>query len=162
MGFSYFTRRYFRNHCYFLFLRLVICLNSAGSLARLRSWFRIIKFANNTCWHKRSKYRCDFYLNKLEAATNLWLITSPNINNHSNDDCYFTLSVLICRPSGERGSRNTRNRYLRSSYCCSVYPAVHNSYRALLRSSSIREPSDPPLRVIKLLFLHVRTFPTLV
>lgn len=71
MGFSYFTRRYFRNHCYFLFLRLVICLNSAGSLARLRSWFRIIKFANNTCWHKRSKYRCDFYLNKLEAATNL-------------------------------------------------------------------------------------------
>lgn len=58
--------------------------------------------------------------------------------------------MLICRPSGERGSRNTRNRHLRSSYCCSVYPAVRNSYRALLRSSSIREPSDPPLRVISL------------
>lgn len=37
MGFSYFTRRYCRNHCYCLFLRLVICLNSAGSPARLRS-----------------------------------------------------------------------------------------------------------------------------
>ena len=37
MGFSYFTRRYCRNHCYFLFLRLVICLNSAGSLACQRS-----------------------------------------------------------------------------------------------------------------------------
>ena len=37
MGFSRFTRRYFGNHSYFLFLRLVICLNSAGSPVRLRS-----------------------------------------------------------------------------------------------------------------------------
>ena len=29
---SRFTRRYWGNHCYFLFLRLVICLNSAGRL----------------------------------------------------------------------------------------------------------------------------------
>ena len=58
--------------------------------------------------------------------------------------------MINCRPSDERGFRNTRNRYLRSSYCCSEYPAVRNSYRALLRSSSIREPSDPPLRVIHL------------
>ena len=64
-----------------------------------------------------------------------------------NVECYDVF--IICRPSGERGSRNTRSRHLRSSYCCSVYPAVRNSYRALLRSSSIREPSDPPLRVIK-------------
>lgn len=61
-------------------------------------------------------------------------------------ECYDIF--INCRPSGERGSRNTRSRHLRSSYCCSVYPAVRNSYRALLRSSSIREPSDPPLRVI--------------
>jgi hypothetical protein len=67
----------------------------------------------------------------------------------TNDACYC---FRICRPSGERGSRSTRSRHLRSSYCCSVYPAVRNSYRALLRSSSIREPSDPPLRVIFSLF----------
>ena len=42
MGLSYFTRRYFRNHSYFLFLRLVICLNSAGSPARLRSCIKLI------------------------------------------------------------------------------------------------------------------------
>ena len=29
---SRFTRRYWGNHCYFLFLRLIICLNSAGLL----------------------------------------------------------------------------------------------------------------------------------
>lgn len=73
-------------------------------------------------------------------------IKGPIVNQHVNDDGY--LFDFNCRPSGERGSRNTRNRHLRSSYCCSVYPAVRNSYRALLRSSSIREPSDPPLRVI--------------
>ena len=74
-----------------------------------------------------------------------------------NDDGY--LFDFNCRPSGERGSRNPRNRHLRSSYCCSVYPAVRNSYRALLRSSSIREPSDPPLRVINLFnFEHFEHF----
>ena len=66
--------------------------------------------------------------------------------------------MIECRPSDERGFRNTRNRYLRSSYCCSVYPAVRNSYRALLRSSSIREPSDPPLRVIALSIKFVSSY----
>jgi hypothetical protein len=77
---------------------------------------------------------------------------------HSVVECYDVF--INCRPSGERGSRNTRSRHLRSSYCCSVYPAVRNSYRALLRSSSIREPSDPPLRVIKRIYilLHVSHF----
>ena len=32
LSYSRFTRRYWGNHCYFLFLRLVICLNSAGLL----------------------------------------------------------------------------------------------------------------------------------
>ena len=58
------------------------------------------------------------------------------------------VAVVLHRPSDERGFRNARNRNLRSRYCCSEYPAVRNSYRALLRSSSIREPSDPPFRVI--------------
>lgn len=86
----------------------------------------------------------------------------PNLHQPFKRWLIFYTWVLICRPSGERGSRNTRNRYLRSSYCCSVYPAVHNSYRALLRSSSICEPSDPPLRVIKLISTLIVTFTTLV
>jgi len=32
LGFSRFTRRYWGNHCYFLFLRLLRCFNSAGNL----------------------------------------------------------------------------------------------------------------------------------
>lgn len=90
--------------------------------------------------------------NRLEAAplqcdgsnVNVQLVTI---------ECYDVF--INCRPSGERGSRNTRSRHLRSSYCCSVYPAVRNSYRALLRSSSIREPSDPPLRVIKRIIIII-------
>ena len=37
MVFSNFTRRYYWNHSCFLFLRLLICLNSAGSLARFEA-----------------------------------------------------------------------------------------------------------------------------
>lgn len=37
LGFYLFTRRYWGNHCYFLFLRLLICLSSAGILAHFRS-----------------------------------------------------------------------------------------------------------------------------
>ena len=42
LGFYLFTRRYWGNHCYFLFLRLLICLSSAGILARFRrhDWIR--------------------------------------------------------------------------------------------------------------------------
>jgi hypothetical protein len=152
MGLSYFTRRYFRNHGYFLFLRLVICLNSAGSLARLRSlidkWDRTSVDIND---QRIIRYKC------LKAS--FWNCTccqvqSSKANIQFNVECYDVF--IICRPSGERGSRNTRSRHLRSSYCCSVYPAVRNSYRALLRSSSIREPSDPPLRVIKRVFIFVK------
>jgi len=35
LGFSLFTRRYWGNHCCFLFLRLLRCFNSAGCLARV-------------------------------------------------------------------------------------------------------------------------------
>ena len=54
----------------------------------------------------------------------------------------------MIRPSDERGFRNAQSRRLRSSVCCSVYPAVRNSYRALLRSSSNSDPSDSPFRAI--------------
>lgn len=37
LGWFHFARRYYGNPSWFLFLRLIICLNSAGNLA----WFRI-------------------------------------------------------------------------------------------------------------------------
>lgn len=37
---------------------------------------------------------------------------------------------------------------MRSSHRCSMCPAIHIMSRSLLRSSSIHEPSDPPLRVL--------------
>jgi hypothetical protein len=33
-------------------------------------------------------------------------------------------------------------------------PAIHNTYRILLRSSSMREPRDPLLKVLKILNKH--------
>ena len=40
LSFSLFIRHYWENHSYFLFLRLLICLNSAGSL----TWFEVVFF----------------------------------------------------------------------------------------------------------------------
>ena len=37
---------------------------------------------------------------------------------------------------------------MRSRYRCSMCPAIHINSRSWLRSSSTREPSDPPLRVV--------------
>ena len=39
---------------------------------------------------------------------------------------------------------------MRSRYRCSMCPAIHINSRSWLRSSSTHEPSDPPLRVMRL------------
>ena len=44
-GYFRFSRPYYGNHCCFLFLRLLICLNSAGNLAKIR---REINFSVRT------------------------------------------------------------------------------------------------------------------
>lgn len=45
-------------------------------------------------------------------------------------------------------SRKTRRCNVRSKIQCSACPAIHTAYRSQLRSSSICEPSDPPLIVV--------------
>ena len=40
----------------------------------------------------------------------------------------------------------------------SLNSAIHTTYRSWLRSSSMREPRDPPSKVVTLLFSYVRTY----
>ena len=40
----------------------------------------------------------------------------------------------------------------------SLNSAIHTTYRSWLRSSSMREPRDPPLKVVSLFFSFVTTF----
>lgn len=42
----------------------------------------------------------------------------------------------------------TRHRNMRSRYRCSMCPAIHINSHSWLCSSSIHEPSDPPLRAV--------------
>lgn len=55
----------------------------------------------------------------------------------------------MIRPSDRRSQGKTQGRNVRSKNQCSVCPAIHTKSRSWLRSSSTREPSDPPLRVVK-------------
>lgn len=56
----------------------------------------------------------------------------------------------MIRPSDRRTQGKTQGRNVRSKNQCSVCPAIHTKSRSWLRSSSTREPSDPPLRVVHL------------
>lgn len=58
----------------------------------------------------------------------------------------------MIRPSHRRSHGKARGRNVRSKSKCSVCPAIHTKSRSWLRSSSTREPSDPPLRVVFLDF----------
>lgn len=58
------------------------------------------------------------------------------------------LSWYMIRPSHRRSHGKARGRNVRSKSKCSVCPAIHTKSRSWLRSSSTREPSDPPLRVV--------------
>ena len=110
----------------------------------MKKLVKILRLRSN-CYNNNENYCESPILNKRMMFVRICFV-------HNN------MIIINFRPSGERGSRNTRSRYLRSRYCCSVYPAVRNSYRALLRSSSIREPSDPPLRVIPKFFISQQPF----
>ena len=46
----------------------------------------------------------------------------------------------------------SRGRNMRSRCRCSMCPAIHINSRSWLRSSSTHEPSDPPHRVVNIVF----------
>ena len=64
---------------------------------------------------------------------------------------------VVVRPSDGRGPGRTRGRHVRSRRRCSVCSAIHTSSRGWPRSSSTREPSDPPLRVVNVIGLKALT-----
>lgn len=69
----------------------------------------------------------------------------------------FYLSLYMIRPSHRRSHGKARGRNVRSKSKCSVCPAIHTKSRSWLRSSSTREPSDPPLRVLSFFALSIGT-----
>ena len=60
---------------------------------------------------------------------------------HKRDDRWYN------RPSDKRGYCTTSSRNVRSRGLWSKRSAIHNKSQSLLCSSSIHEPSDPPLKV---------------
>lgn len=76
LSFSLFTRRYWGNHCCFLFLRLLICLNSAGSLAWVEVYLKKIDKKNDLKLEKFSFFNYSFYFHSpcaFHYFKGLWL-----------------------------------------------------------------------------------------
>lgn len=64
-------------------------------------------------------------------------------------------ALVTIQHSNERSDRIDCLTHLGSKIQRSQISAFHASYRISLRSSSIHDPSDPPFRVILLVFLKL-------
>lgn len=63
--------------------------------------------------------------------------------------------LVTIQHSNERTARINWQSHLGSKIQRSQISAFHASYRISLRSSSIHDPSDPPLRVFTLVFIFL-------
>ena len=78
----------------------------------------------------------------------------PNRQRRSHCITYWKTSLVLVtiQHSNERSDRINCLTHLGSKIQRSQISAFHASYRISLRSSSIHDPSDPPLRVFTLVF----------
>ena len=157
---SHFARRYWGNPSWFLFLRLLICLSSAGS--------------SRSIWGRKTCQPCS----KLSGSS--WLPYFPkhatlqqriNINPLSQGAAFpvhvgtdspwtpGTLDLRHCRGQSPHKNKhgpqpNVPQRGAAKAQCAFDNSMIHwilqftTPCRALLRSSSTREPRDPPLEVV--------------
>ena len=72
---------------------------------------------------------------------------------HSQPNTSISLALVTIQHSNERSDRINCLTHLGSKIQRSQISAFHASYRISLRSSSIHDPSDPPLRVFTLVFI---------
>ena len=81
-------------------------------------------------------------------------IHRPNRQRSSHCITYWKTSLVLVtiQHSNERSVRINWLTHLGSKIQRSQISAFHASYRISLRSSSIHDPSDPPLRVFTLVF----------
>ena len=132
LGWSNFVRHYSENPCWFLFLRLIICLNSAGNLAWARIWF--FERLNWCKPHRTTIGILQRFVAPVCRRADAWKHLSINLKSKR------------CR------TKHTR-RQVQEYKCVQISNdsrvfASHNAYRSLLRPSSLRESSHPSLKVL--------------
>ena len=142
LGCCLFGRSYWGNLCWFLFLRLLICLSSAGSPACLRFqlFSKRLRSATPRTVHVRSPPK-RWLLHVADRGPLLFngrTMFSRTWSNKFNTETHIRGGVsLSC--------------YLRSKIWWLAGPAIHIAYRSSLRSSSIWEPRYPPLKIFNFL-----------
>ena len=88
-----------------------------------------------------------------------WYSAIHRLNRQRSSHCitYWKTSLVLVtiQHSNERSDRINCLTHLGSKIQRSQISAFHASYRISLRSSSIHDPSDPPFKVILLVFLSL-------
>ena len=101
LGSSAFARRYLRNRCFFLFLRLLRCFSSPGSLPYVMDW-RMDTWSLSM-WVSPFRYlRIDGYL-LLPAAFRSLSRLSSALSAKASTLCSYCLTCSVHHSVGERG-----------------------------------------------------------
>ena len=90
------------------------------------------------------------HLTNIEISFNESQVDKSNYltTEQAHINIHFTFLHINTDPQTGVVTEAIRNRNMRSRYRWSMCPANHINSRSLLRSSSTREPSDPPHRVV--------------
>ena len=145
LSFCRFTRRYWGNPCWFLFLRLLICLSSAGiptwSEVNLeRSWrFGRRRPGLQSGWQSPIRSRTGARRRHCISGTSTREGTRPN-TQAALEGCNDARTGM---PPGIPEGAMCVQRFDDSRNS-----AIHITYRISLRSSSMPEPRDPLLKVL--------------
>ena len=108
-----------------------------------------------SCRERAGDGRTQRPLRALEITGSLPTSTIQSVAVPIGRACANGKGRLILSPTLRRAwppRRGPRGRHMRSRYRCSMCSAIHINSRSWLRSSSTHEPSDPPLKVITLIF----------
>ena len=147
-----FTRRYWGNPCWFLFLRLLICLSSAG----IPTWSEVNleKVGGFTAGAAPARQMRDICYYAGETRRDRHWISGA---------CVLARRRPQHQAQGLEGWNDARTgmpaRILAGAMCVqrfddSLNSAIHITYRISLRSSSMPEPRDPLLKVLTYLLVN--------
>ena len=140
---SRFTRRYWGNHCYFLLLRLLICLSSAGRLACLRpdwSLSRVLPHDNRGAFHRAARPARQYYYYCFRPSTT----HTSRYTLRSNTKCLTHASHTAFRTLLRSSSlQEPRDPLLRVSYFADCHTTTRKLGQA--RPQSPPSPPSPPL-----------------
>ena len=148
-----FTRRYWNNFCWFLFFRLLICLNSAN----ISIWFEINHWKNVKLFDRHAARNLQNEMSKilLRFFKSHWIVTRLRARRE-NEIQYQTMFENCNDARTNMFFEISKNAMCVQKFDDSRNFAIHIIYRISLRSSSMSKSKNSLLKVLIIIDLLER------